>query len=81
MLQCECIKHFFLYFENNSSSLLKTNKLTGVLLGDGFRVLHVPSTLHKMLIQWASDDVERVHVDSSACIAMADALYFGTMTL
>jgi hypothetical protein len=33
----------------------------------------VPSTLHQMLLQWVGDDVEQVHVDASACIAMADA--------
>jgi hypothetical protein len=29
--------------------------------------------LHQMLLQWVGDDVEQVHVDASACIAMADA--------
>jgi hypothetical protein len=33
----------------------------------------IPSTLHQMLIQWVGDDVEQVHADVSACIAMADA--------
>jgi hypothetical protein len=33
----------------------------------------VPSTLHQMLLQWAGDDVEQVHVDASASIAVADA--------
>jgi hypothetical protein len=33
----------------------------------------VPSTLHQMLLQWVGDDVEQVHVDASACIAVADA--------
>jgi hypothetical protein len=33
----------------------------------------VPSTLHQMLLQWVGDDVEQVHADASACIAMADA--------
>jgi hypothetical protein len=33
----------------------------------------VPSTLHKMLLQWVGDDVEQVHVDASACIAVVDA--------
>jgi hypothetical protein len=33
----------------------------------------VPSTLHQMLLQWEGDDVEQVHVDASACIAVADA--------
>jgi hypothetical protein len=34
----------FHYFRNKnySSFLLKTNKLTGLSLGDGFRVLHGP---------------------------------------
>jgi hypothetical protein len=33
----------------------------------------IPSTLHQMLIQWIGDDVEQVHADVSACIAVADA--------
>ena len=33
----------------------------------------VPSTLHQFLIQWVGDDVEVVHSDSSAYIAVADA--------
>jgi hypothetical protein len=33
----------------------------------------VPSTLHQMLLQWVGDDVQQVHTDASACIAMADA--------
>jgi hypothetical protein len=33
----------------------------------------VPSTLHQMLLQWVGDDVEQVHADASACIAVADA--------
>ena len=33
----------------------------------------VPSTLHQFLIQWVDDDVEIVHADTSAFIAMADA--------
>jgi hypothetical protein len=34
---------------------------------------YVPSTLHQMLLQWVGDDVEQVHDNASACIAMADA--------
>jgi len=33
----------------------------------------VPSTLHQFLIQWVGDQVEIVHGDVSACVAMADA--------
>jgi hypothetical protein len=33
----------------------------------------IPSTLHQMLLQWVGDDVEKIHVDASACIAIADA--------
>jgi hypothetical protein len=33
----------------------------------------IPSNLHQMLLQWVGDDVEQVHVDASACIAVADA--------
>jgi hypothetical protein len=34
----------------------------------------VPSTLHQFLIQWVGDEVEIVHGDTSACIAVADSL-------
>jgi hypothetical protein len=33
----------------------------------------IPSTLHQILIQWVGDDIEQVHADVSACIAMVDA--------
>jgi hypothetical protein len=33
----------------------------------------IPSMLHKMLLQWVVDDVEQVHDDALACIAVADA--------
>jgi hypothetical protein len=33
----------------------------------------VPSTLHQFLIQWVGDEVEIVHVDASACVAVADS--------
>jgi hypothetical protein len=33
----------------------------------------IPSTIHQMLLQWVGDDVEQVHVDALACIAMANA--------
>jgi hypothetical protein len=33
----------------------------------------VPSTLHQMLIQWVDDEVEVVHGDNSACVAIADS--------
>jgi hypothetical protein len=33
----------------------------------------VPSTLYQMLLQWVGDEVEQVHADASARIAMADA--------
>jgi hypothetical protein len=33
----------------------------------------VPSTLHQMLLQWVGDDIEQVHADASACIAVANA--------
>jgi hypothetical protein len=47
-----------------------------LILGrDWIHVNHcVPSTLHRMLLQWVGDDVEQVHADASACIAVADAL-------
>jgi hypothetical protein len=38
----------------------------------------IPSTLHQMLIQWVGDDVEQVHADVSACIAVVDALVLWT---
>jgi hypothetical protein len=33
----------------------------------------VPSTLHQMLLQWVGDDVEQVHADALARIAVANA--------
>jgi hypothetical protein len=33
----------------------------------------VPSTLHQILIQWVHDEVEVVHSDNSACVAVADS--------
>jgi hypothetical protein len=47
-----------------------------VILGHGW--IHanrcIPSTLHQFLIQWINDEVELVHVDASAYIALADAM-------
>ena len=37
----------------------------------------VPSTLHQFLIQWVDDDVEIVHSDASACVALADSPFIG----
>jgi hypothetical protein len=37
----------------------------------------VPSTLHQMLIQWVDDEVEVVHGDNSACVAVADSHSIG----
>jgi hypothetical protein len=34
---------------------------------------YIPSTLHQFLIQWITDEVEIVHMDASAYIALADA--------
>ena len=34
----------------------------------------VPSTLHQFLIQWVDDEVEVIHADNSACVALADSL-------
>jgi hypothetical protein len=33
----------------------------------------IPSTLHQFLVQWVGDDVEVVHADTSACVAMVDS--------
>jgi hypothetical protein len=33
---------------------------------------YVPSTLHQFLIQWIDDEIEVVHADASAYIALAD---------
>jgi hypothetical protein len=33
----------------------------------------IPSTLHQMLLQRVGDDVEKIHADASACIAIVDA--------
>jgi hypothetical protein len=34
----------------------------------------IPSTLHQFLIQWINDEIEVVHMDASAYIALADAM-------
>jgi hypothetical protein len=34
---------------------------------------YVPSTLHQMLIQWVDDEVEVLHGDNFACVAVADS--------
>ena len=33
----------------------------------------VPSTMHQFLIQWVDDEVEVIHADNSACVALAEA--------
>jgi hypothetical protein len=33
----------------------------------------IPSTLHQFLIQWVGDDIEVIHADTSACVAMVDS--------
>jgi hypothetical protein len=37
----------------------------------------VPSTLHQMLIQWVDNEVEVVHGDNSACVAVVDSHFIG----
>jgi hypothetical protein len=46
-----------------------------VILGrDWIHTNHcIPSTLHQFLIQWINDEIEVVHMDTSAYIALADA--------
>jgi hypothetical protein len=46
-----------------------------VILGqDWIHANHcIPSTLHQFLIQWLSDDIEVVHANTSARVAMADS--------
>ena len=34
----------------------------------------VPSTMHQQLVQWVDDEVEVVHADESACIALAESI-------
>jgi hypothetical protein len=34
----------------------------------------IPSTLHQFLIQWINDEIEVVHADASAYIALADTM-------
>jgi hypothetical protein len=33
----------------------------------------IPSTLQQFLIQWVGNDIDVVHVDTSACVATADS--------
>jgi hypothetical protein len=46
-----------------------------VILGwDWIHANHcIPSTLHQFLIQWVGEDVEVIHADTSACVAMANS--------
>jgi hypothetical protein len=44
-----------------------------IILGWDWIHACIPSSLHQFLIQWASDDVEVVHVDTSTCVAMTDS--------
>jgi hypothetical protein len=46
-----------------------------VILGrDWMHANHcIPSTLQQFLIQWVGNDIDVVHVDTSACVAMADS--------
>jgi hypothetical protein len=45
-----------------------------ILRRDWIRANHcIPSTLHQFLIQWVGGDIEVVHADTSACVAMADS--------
>jgi hypothetical protein len=48
----------------------------GVILGrDWIHANHcIPSTLHQFLIQWINDEIEVVHANASAYIALADAM-------
>ena len=34
----------------------------------------VPSTMHQQLIQWIDDEIEVVHADNSACIALTESI-------
>jgi hypothetical protein len=34
----------------------------------------IPSTLHQFLVQWIDDEIEVVHTNASAYIALADAM-------
>jgi hypothetical protein len=47
-----------------------------VILGrDWIHANHcIPSTLHQFLIQWIDDDIEVVHMNASAYIALANAM-------
>jgi hypothetical protein len=51
----------------------------GVILGrDWIHVNRcVPSTLHQFLIQWINDEIEVVHADVLAYIALADVMADG----
>jgi hypothetical protein len=45
-----------------------------ILIHDWIHANHcIPSTLHQFLIQWINNEIEVVHMDTSAYIALADA--------
>jgi hypothetical protein len=70
----------------NGSKMLATTFFIAETQGN-FSLIHgrdwihahkcVPSTLHQMLMQWVDDEVEVVHGDNSACVAVADSHSIG----
>jgi hypothetical protein len=57
------------------SFIVEVQGIYSVILGHDW--IHanycIPSTLHQFLIQWIDDEIEVVHMDASAYIALADA--------
>jgi hypothetical protein len=57
--------------------VIKVQDSCNVILGHDWICAnqYLPSTLHQFLIQWLNNEIEVVHVNTSAYIALADASY------
>jgi hypothetical protein len=57
--------------------VIKVQDSCSVILGHDWICAnqYLPSTLHQFLIQWLNNEIEVVHVNTSAYIALADASY------
>jgi hypothetical protein len=68
-----CIEASVSSFRNQGVTVTEVQgNYSVILVLDWIHANHcIPSTLHQFFIQWVSDDVEVIHTDTSACVAMA----------
>jgi hypothetical protein len=72
----ECIPTSFLQRRPSQLCIYSLEKHLGATVQDtyqGYANQCVPSTLHHFLIQWIDDEIEVVHANASAYIALVDA--------